>query len=106
MVGTSLTAITSSLSQDILMPLIVSSWSGSNIEVSRSLFLAHATLSLICVIIILPVFVSVHRENNQESFVVLREGSLKCKTCYETVLQAQDDGAVSLQGLYDIRPRH
>jgi len=33
MMGTALSAITTSLSADILNPLIISSWSGANIEV-------------------------------------------------------------------------
>jgi len=63
MIGTSLTNIATSLSKDILNPLIISSWSGSNTE---------------------------------DMFVVLKEGKAKCSDCYSTLLQAQDDGAVTL----------
>mmetsp|Transcript_28077 Transcript_28077/g.36284 ORF Transcript_28077/g.36284 Transcript_28077/m.36284 type:complete len:209 (+) Transcript_28077:62-688(+) len=63
MIASALTNITVSLSTDIFMPLIISSWSGSNIE---------------------------------DMYIVLREGKRKCSNCYKTLVEAAEDGAVTL----------
>lgn len=63
MVGSALTNITTSLSRDILLPIVISLWSGNNIE---------------------------------NMFVVMKEGKRECSGCYDTVEEAQDDGAVTL----------
>ena len=63
MLGTGLSAICTSLSADIITPLLISSWAGKNIA---------------------------------ELFVVIKKGKRDCDECYDTVLEANEDGAVTL----------
>ena len=109
MVGTALTNITTSLSADILMPLIISSWAGSNIKVRIYRFFVpqpthetsppSTTRQLKNIQFphrILPPPPHVNLSLGQEIFVVLRQGRAKCDNCYKTIEEAQEDGAVTL----------
>lgn len=102
MVATALTNITISLSTDIFMPLIISSWSGSNIQVCDfnvttcwvwiEYICAFGTVACSCWPPIIPPSLAL---SIKDMYVVLSEGKRKCSNCYKTLDEAAEDGAVS-----------